>query len=83
MTSEPRLGSPAQFELDRSGAQSKISGKIGVSGFPNRMVRFVRFSLHRWRVPAMEIGSTSSQAAYRRGKAWIMANLGASSGGDG
>jgi hypothetical protein len=40
MTSEPHLGSPAWFELDRAEAQSKVSGKIRVSGIPNRMVRF-------------------------------------------
>jgi hypothetical protein len=40
MTSKPYLGLPARFELDRAGAQSEVSGKIEVSVFPNRMVRF-------------------------------------------
>jgi hypothetical protein len=40
MTREPHLGSPVRFELDRAGAQFEVSGKTGVSGFPNRMVRF-------------------------------------------
>jgi hypothetical protein len=40
MTSKPHLGSPARFELDRAGAQSEVSGKIEVFGFPNRIVRF-------------------------------------------
>jgi hypothetical protein len=35
MTSEPHLGSLAQFELDRAGAQSDASRKTGVSDFPN------------------------------------------------
>jgi hypothetical protein len=40
MISKPRLGLPTQFELDRGGAQSEVSGKIGMSGFLNQMVRF-------------------------------------------
>jgi hypothetical protein len=40
VTNEPRLGSPARFELDRAGAKSKVSGKIRVSGFPNWIVQF-------------------------------------------
>jgi hypothetical protein len=40
MTSEPRLGLLARFELDRSGAQSEASRKIGVFGFLNQMVQF-------------------------------------------
>jgi hypothetical protein len=40
MTSEPHPGSPAWFELDRSGAQSEVSGKIRVSGFSNRIIQF-------------------------------------------
>jgi hypothetical protein len=31
MTSEPCLGSPSWFELDRAGAQLEVSGKTGVS----------------------------------------------------
>jgi hypothetical protein len=41
MTSEPRLGSPTHFELDRVGAQSEASGKIRVSGFLNWIVQFL------------------------------------------
>jgi hypothetical protein len=40
VTSDPRLGLPKRFELDRSGAQSEVSGKTGVSGFPKQMVQF-------------------------------------------
>jgi hypothetical protein len=31
VTSEPRLGSPVRFELDRCGAQSEVLAKNGVS----------------------------------------------------
>jgi hypothetical protein len=44
MTNEPRLVSPAQFELDRDRAQSEFLGKTGISGFPNRMVQVLFFS---------------------------------------
>jgi hypothetical protein len=40
MTSEPRLGSLAQFEHDQAGAQSEVLGKTRVSIFSNQMVRF-------------------------------------------
>jgi hypothetical protein len=40
MTSEPRLGSPTRFELNRAGAQYEVLGKIGVSDLPNWMVWF-------------------------------------------
>jgi hypothetical protein len=40
MTSEPHLGSPTRFELDRARAQSEVLGKTRVSSFLNRMVRF-------------------------------------------
>jgi hypothetical protein len=40
VNNEPRLGLLALFELDRSGVQSKVSGKTEVSSFPNRMVWF-------------------------------------------
>jgi hypothetical protein len=55
VTSEPRLGSLALFELDRAGPQFKVLGKTGVSSFLNRMVHFDRLmafadSVHRqWR----------------------------------
>jgi hypothetical protein len=52
MTSEPRLGLPAQFELDRSGAQSEVLGKTSVSDFLNRMIRFWQ----SWHSPAARIG---------------------------
>jgi hypothetical protein len=82
MTSDPRLGLPARFELDRSGVQSEISRKPEYPVSQTEWSSFERFSLHRLRVPAMEIGSTSTQAASRRGKARTVANSGASSGGD-
>jgi hypothetical protein len=44
---------------------------------------FHRFSLRWWRAPMMEIGPTSTQMVYGRGKEKNMANLGASGGGDG
>jgi hypothetical protein len=40
MTSESCLGSPTQFELHWSRAQSEVLGKTEVSNFSNRMVRF-------------------------------------------
>jgi hypothetical protein len=40
MTSEPRLRSPAWFELDRAGVQSECLEKIKVFSLPNRMVQF-------------------------------------------
>jgi hypothetical protein len=76
MTSEPCFGSPVWFELDRAGEQYEVSRKTGWFGFR-------RFGLRLWRALTMEIESTSTQAAYGRGKARTMANLGASSGRDG
>jgi hypothetical protein len=40
MTSEPHLGLLTRFEFDRSGAQSKVSGKTRVFDFPNWMIQF-------------------------------------------
>jgi hypothetical protein len=45
MTREPCLGLPARFDLDRAEAQSEVSGKTGVSDFPNRMVWFWQIQL--------------------------------------
>jgi hypothetical protein len=44
---------------------------------------FGRFSLRGRRAPTTEIGPTSTQATFGRGKTRIMANLGASGGEDG
>jgi hypothetical protein len=40
VTSEPYLGLPARFEIDRAGAQSEVLVKTGVSDLSNRIVRF-------------------------------------------
>jgi hypothetical protein len=47
-----------------------------------RWFSFDRLSLRRWRTPAIEIWSTSTQAASGRGKARTVANSGDSGGGD-
>jgi hypothetical protein len=47
-----------------------------------RWSNFGRFSLCRQRAPMIEIGPTSTQAVFGRGKARTMANLGASGGRD-
>jgi hypothetical protein len=44
---------------------------------------FDRFSIHQRRLSVTEIGLTSAQATFERGKARIVANLGASCGGYG
>jgi hypothetical protein len=61
----------------------KFQGNLEYPVSQNRWSSFGRFSLHRWHAPAMEIGPTSTQAAPGRGKARIVANLGASGCGDG
>jgi hypothetical protein len=61
----------------------KFQGKPEYLISQTRWSDFGRFSLRRRRVKMMEIGPTSTQAASGRGKARIMANLGASSGRDG
>jgi hypothetical protein len=44
MTNESCLVLLAGLELDQYGAQSDVTGKIGVLDFPNRNVRFWQIS---------------------------------------
>jgi hypothetical protein len=55
----------------------KFQGKFQTGWFG-----FGRFSLHRRHASATKIGPTSTQVASGRGKAWTVANLGASGGED-
>jgi hypothetical protein len=47
MTSESQLDSPTRFEFDRSGAQSKVSGKPEYLVFQTRLSDFDRFDGNR------------------------------------
>jgi hypothetical protein len=79
MTSEPRLDLPVWLSLIDLKFQRKPEYLI----FKTGRFGFGRFSLHRRRAPVTEIGATSTQAASGQGKARTVANLGASSNGDG
>jgi hypothetical protein len=68
------------IELERN---LKFQIKLDYLVFQTRWFDFDRFNLHRWHAPTMEIGPTSTHAASGRGKAMTVANLRASSGGDG
>jgi hypothetical protein len=82
VTSEPHLGLPVWFELDRPRVQSEFSRKTGVSVSQTGWSGFGRFSLRKRRALVTEIGPTSTQVAFGQGMARVRANLGASGGRD-
>jgi hypothetical protein len=61
----------------------KFQGKPKYPVSQTRWSGFSRFGLHRWRMPTMEIGPTSTQAVFGQEKARIVANLGGSGDRDG
>jgi hypothetical protein len=61
----------------------KFQGKPEYPVFQTRWSSFGKFGLHLRRTAMTEIGPTSIQAAFGRGKARIVANLEASGSGDG
>jgi hypothetical protein len=82
MANDPHIGSPVRFELHRSGAQSRVLAKIGVSGFLNRMVRFCQIQPSPTACTNDGDMANLHPNASMRGKARTVANSGASGGGD-